>query len=96
MKLHVLNPVARRVEEKGTAAARLRSLEGKTVGLFWNAKAGGDEALKRTSELLRTRYPGLETKTYIGSIGGSVHSTTKDDVKRIARECVAVIGSTAD
>ncbi len=96
MKLHVLNPVSSRVEEKGASAPRLRNLEGKTVGLFWNAKPGGDAALKRTSELLKARFPGVETKTYVGSIGGSVHCATKEDVKRIAQECVAVVGSTAD
>jgi len=96
MKLHVLNPVTQKVERKGAPAPRLPNLEGKTIGLYWNAKAGGDAALKRAGELLKARYAGLETKSYLGSIGGSVHCATKEDVKRIARECMAVIGATAD
>ena len=96
MKLQVLNPVAQKVEKKGASAPRLPDLEGKTIGLYWNAKAGGDAALKRAGGLLKARYAGLETRSYVGSIGGSVHCVTKEDVKRISQECAAVIGSTAD
>lgn len=96
MKLHVLNPVAKKVEEKGSAAPRLSRLEGKLIGLYWNYKAGGDAALRRTGELLRARYPGLETKMYVGSLGGSNHFLTTDDAKAIAGECAGMIGATGD
>ena len=96
MTLQVLNPVAQKVEEKGSSAPRLRSLDGKFIGLYWNFKAGGDAALKRAGELLKARYAGLETKLYVGSIGGSNHFVTKEDAKKIAGECVGMIGSTAD
>jgi hypothetical protein len=96
MKLQVLNPVARKVEEQGSLAARLKSLEGRHIGLYWNFKAGGDAALKRAGELLRSRFPGVETKLYTGSIGGSNHFLTKEDAKKIAGEAVGMIGSTAD
>ena len=91
MKLQVLNPVAEKVEKKGsTVGARLSSLEGKVIGLYWNYKPGGDAALRRASELLKARYAGLETKSY------DRRRMAKDDVKRIAQECAAVIASTAD
>ncbi|MBI3918355.1 MAG: hypothetical protein HY322_15275 [Betaproteobacteria bacterium] len=96
MKLHVLNPVAQKVEEKGSLAPRLQSLEGKHIGLYWNFKAGGDAALSRAGELLKSRFAGLETRLYVGSIGGSNHFVTKEDAKRIAGEAVGMIGSTAD
>jgi hypothetical protein len=96
MKLQVLNPVAQKVEGKGSSAARLSKLEGKHIGLYWNFKAGGDAALKRAGELLKSRFPDLDAKIYTGSIGGSNHFVTTDDAKRIAQECAAVIGSTAD
>jgi hypothetical protein len=96
MSLHVMNPVAQTMEKNGLSATRLPKLEGKHIGLYWNLKPGGDAALKRAGELLKTRYAGLETKIYVGSIGGAARSVTKDDVKRIAQECAAVIGSTAD
>ena len=96
MKLQVLNPVARKVEKREAPAPRLSQLEGKSIGLYWNFKGGGDAALRRTRELLEARYPGVKTKTYVGSIGGSTRRITKEDVKRIVTECEAVIGTTAD
>lgn len=96
MSLRVLNPVAQKVEEKGSSAPRLSKLEGKFIGLYWNYKAGGDAALKRTDELLRARYPGLKTKMYVGTMGGSNHFLTTDDAIRIAKECEGMIGATGD
>ena len=96
MKLQVLNPVAQKFEEKGSLAPRLKSLEGRHIGLYWNFKAGGDAALKHAGELLRSRFPGVETKLYTGSIGGSNHFLTKEDAKKIGGEAVGMIGSTAD
>jgi hypothetical protein len=98
MKLQVLNPVSRRMESKtaSPSAPRLSDLEGKHIGLYWNLKPGGDAALKRAAELLKSRYPKMETKMYVGSIGAQNRFMTKEDVKRITAECSAVIGSTAD
>lgn len=96
MTLRVLHPIAQIREQKGASAPRLSSLEGKRIGLYWNHKPGGDAALQRAGELLKRRYPGVETKFYVGSIGGAVCSMNMDDVKRISEECAAVIGSTAD
>jgi hypothetical protein len=96
MKLDVLNPVAKKVEKKAPSAPRLPKLDGKCIGLYWNHKSGGDAALRRTGELLKAHYPGVETKSYVGSIGGAIRHMTKDDVKLMALECAAVIGTTAD
>ena len=96
MRLGVLNPVAQKIENRGPSAPRLPELEGRLIGLYWNLKSGGDAALRRADELLKTRYAGLQTKNYVGSIGSATRYMTKDDVKRIAQECAAVIGSTAD
>ena len=96
MTLHILHPVAKKVETRGANAARLANLEGKTIALYWNHKSGGDAALKRLGELLRARFPGLKTKDYVGSIGSANRFVTKGDVKRIAEECSAAVGSTAD
>jgi hypothetical protein len=94
--LEVLNPVAQQVKKKGANAPRLAKLEGKVVGLYWNFKAGGDAAIKRTDELLKARFPRLETKSYVGSIGGANRFVTKDDVQKISQECAAVVATTAD
>jgi hypothetical protein len=96
MKFQIMNPVAEKVQEKGALAPRLKSLEGKHIGLYWNFKGGGDAALKRTSELLQAKYPGVTTKLYTGSLGGSNHLVTKADAKRLAQECAGMVGTTAD
>lgn len=96
MTLHILNPVSRKVENAGASAPRLATLAGKHIGLYWNHKPGGDAALKRVDELLKARYPGVQTKLYVGSMGGAVKSATTDDVALMVRECAAVVGTTAD
>jgi hypothetical protein len=96
MRLNVLSPVAQKMEKKGALASRLPALDGKFIGLYWNLKSGGDIALAHAGERLKARYPGLQTKMYVGAVGSTHRMATKDDVKRMAQECVAVIGSTAD
>ena len=94
MRLHVLNPVAQKLKKKSSSAPRLAQLEGNTIGLYWNCKAGGDAALKRVEELLKARYAGLQTKSYSKEMGDA--NRAKDALKRIAQECAGVIGSTAE
>ena len=97
MSLQVLNPVAHKASKKGASAPRLTQLSGKRVGLYWNRKAGGDAALKRTETLLKERYPGIEIRSYERkSLSQDNPSAIKDDLRRIAQECTAVIGSTAE
>jgi hypothetical protein len=54
--IEVMNPVAN--VEKGTipAAARLKSLDGKTIALWWNGKAKGDVALKKVGRYLEEQF----------------------------------------
>ncbi len=94
--LTVLSPVARTVEHSVKSAPRLRSLEGATIGLYWNMKAGGDAALDRTETLLRERYPGARFRRYTGSVGWLMRHCTAEDADRIAAEVHAVIGTTND
>lgn len=96
MTLNILNPVSQKVEKAGASAPRLSTLAGKHIGLYWNHKPGGDAALQRIEELLKSRYQGVQTKLYVGSMGGAVKSATKEDVARMVEECAAVIGTTAD
>ena len=96
MTLQILHPVSRKVESAGASAPRLQGFEQKVIGLYWNHKPGGDAALKRVDELLTARFPSVRTKMFVGSMGGAVKSATKEDVARIAQECAAVVGTTAD
>ena len=104
-RFEVMNPVARSVELQVELAPRLPDLKGKTVGLYWNMKAGGDVALDRTAELLKQRFPGVQiapigarssSKYYLGSVGFNIKHLTSADTDRIARDCQAVVGTTAD
>ena len=96
MTINILHPVSIKVEKAGASAPRLDNFDGKLIGLYWNHKPGGDAALSRVDELLKQRYPSVRTKVFVGSMGGAVKSATSDDVMLIAKECAAVIGTTAD
>ena len=97
MRMHVLNPVAHVLEKKNSSAPRLPKLEEKLIGLYWNTKSGGDAALRRVEELLKARYAGLKTKSYVRrTMEGGNRFAVKDDLKKIAEECAGVIGSTAE
>ncbi len=96
VKLQILNPQASTMIESVGAAPRVGDLPGKSIGLWWNMKAGGDVALERTVQLLTERFPGIQFKHYTGSIGALMRHATAEDADRIARECDAVIGTTSD
>jgi hypothetical protein len=95
-KLEILNPVAAVAKRSATAAARPKTLDGTTMGLFWNNKVGGNTALRAAADALRTRHPTLEFKEYQGSVGSSTRYMTPQDLAQISSECDVVIGSTAD
>ena len=99
--LTIVNPVA--VAKQETSAfkvfpipARLAGLAGKTIGLFWNGKNGGQIALRRTRENLERVYAGVKFIDYLGSMGGVMRRASEEQLDLIARECDAVIGTTAD
>lgn len=95
-QIEVLNPVAQPVRHSVAAAPRRADLRGATIGLYWNMKAGGSDALDRTEALLRERFPGATFKRYHGSVGFLMRHCTAEDADRIAREVEAVVGTTAD
>ena len=97
VNLEVRNPVADLVKEKEVKLApRLETLDGKTVGLYWNAKPSGDIINKATAELLSKKFKGIHFKNYIGSMGSDMRQASPEDVEMMANECDAVIGSLAD
>jgi hypothetical protein len=68
VKLQVFNPRANTSVAPVSLAPRLSMLEDKTIGLYWNMKAGGDVALEHTAQLLGQRFPGVKFKQYIGDV----------------------------
>ncbi|MEE9284509.1 MAG: hypothetical protein V3V35_02150 [Dehalococcoidia bacterium] len=100
-ELRIVNPVAEAQAASANAkrfppASRLASLEGRTIGLYWNAKAGGEVALARTRENLQRLYPSTRFVDYFGIEGTHMRRASPEQVDRIAAECDAVIGATAD
>lgn len=77
-------------------AARLSGFASKRIGLYWNMKAGGDVALAHAQHLIQSRYPDTTFREYRGSVGWVMRHATAEDVRRVAAECDAVIGTTAD
>ena len=95
--IDILSPVASKYTGLTVRPAqRLDTLDGKTIGLYWNQKSGGDVALAHISERVRERYPNVQFKKYTGSIGWGRTVASDEDVERIAAECDGVIGTTAD
>ena len=95
-QLEICNPVAQTAHFSVAPAPRRADLGRATVGLYWNMKAGGDEALNRAETLLRERFPGVTFKRYHGSVGFLMRHCTAEDSDRMAREVQAVVGTTAD
>jgi hypothetical protein len=100
-KLTIVNPVAEarqetKQAERIPAAARLKSLEGKTVGLYWNGKQQGEHGLAATRRQLEKLFPGVQFKDYLGDWGTNVRHSSPKQFEQMAAECDAVIGATAD
>ena len=95
-RLVVANPIAQSTVQAIAPAPRLTDLNGKTIGLYWNIKAGGDAALDRTEQVLGERYPGAKFIRLIGSIGSTVRHLTPKDADHIAVDCDAIVGTTGD
>lgn len=96
VSLEVLNPVAEKRRHHVPPAPRPTDLKGKTIGLYWNLKAGGDVALDAVQGLLGKRCEGARFKRFVGSVGFMMRHLTAEDAGRIARECDAVVGTTSD
>ncbi len=95
-ELSVLNPVADTKTEKIDLAPRLSDLSGKTIGLYWNGKSGGDVLLEQNMQLLKQRFSGLEIRNYMGAVGTGMRHATAEQVEAMVKECDAVVGATAD
>ena len=91
--LKVLNPVA---ESEGKRkpfqlASRPSTFEGKTVGLLWNDKRGGDVALKHVGQLLQAQFRDVKVRFYKGPRG-----YPDDLLIKAFQECDIFLGSTGD
>jgi hypothetical protein len=99
--LTIVNPVAKTQAETSTGerfqpAPRPASLDGKTIGLFWNAKGGGEVALARTRENLLRLYPSASFVDVFAAHGSIMRQASTAQVEEVSREVDAIVGTTAD
>ncbi len=66
-QLEVLNPVAEPVRHSVARAPRRADLRGATIGLYWNMKAGGSDALDRTEVPPQPTPAGCRRRTNFSS-----------------------------
>jgi hypothetical protein len=59
-KLEVVSPLGLEAVSLASAAPRLRNLNGKTIGEFWNGVFKGDQTFPVIRRLLEQRFPGLK------------------------------------
>lgn len=92
-ELEVVNPVSPQRGEVNAFPYALRpeSLKNKVVGLMWNGKAHGDDALRRAGELIKQAEPSVDVRFYSGAL------PFPDPVRKQAiSEIDVAVGCTAD
>ena len=88
--LSVRNPVAKHALKASPLAPRVQSLEGQTLGLWWNAKEGGNIALERIGDAIVRKYGVTLHKVY------SPYPAPKRLIEDMAKNATVVISSTGD
>lgn len=96
VKMEVLNPVAEKPKRKHDLAPRLGDLRGKTIGLYWNAKPGGNVLLERTGQLLKQKVEGIRLKRYNAAGSSGTAYASLEDFEKMSKECDGVVGTSAD
>lgn len=101
VRLEVINPVATpaALTPNAThhpAARRPQTLDGKTVALYWNGKQKGPDALARTRQLLRERFPDIRFLDVIGELGGTNRYLSPGQLDMLAERADAVVATSAD
>lgn len=94
----LMNPVADTEARHFSMSDRASSLDGRTVGLFWNGKPNGDIFLNEVARHLEARFARVkivsmwearpETRTFYGN--------SADSLKFMAQNADLVIGTSAD
>ena len=101
MKLQIMSPAAARVDFKVPPAARLDTLEGKTIGLYNNMTGGADVAVNRVAEHLSRRFSNVRFESYGGNLRDGRPALSRgvhiddEEAGRIAVEVDAMVGAAA-
>ncbi len=96
----VYSPASMAIPEKDLdVAPRVKSLEGKKVGLWWNSKSNGDVLLNRIGELLRQKYGNIEIIKFWETDARATNvplELSPEVLDRMARSADVIIAATGD
>lgn len=101
IKLQIMSPAATRVDFKVPPAARLDTLNGKTIGLYNNMTGGAEVAVNRVAEHLSRRFEGVRFESYGGDLRPNRPALSRgvhidgDEAAVIATEVDAMVGAAA-
>jgi hypothetical protein len=101
VRLRIVNPVAEpRAEgedaDRHSPAKRPATLAGTTVGLYWNGKQNGLEALARTKANLTDRFKDIRFVELTGDLGGTNRYLSPEQLDMLKETTAAVVCTTAD
>ena len=83
--MRLVNPLGFPEKMQHALAARLKSLEGKTIAFIWDYIFRGDEIFAHLEEGLKARYPGMRFISYTEF--GNVHAgTEKEALARLPQQ----------
>lgn len=77
----------------GSLAARPDSLDGKTIGLLWNAKVNADIYLRRLQELIEERHQGVN---FVWQQKPTASKPMEPEVLEALRPCDVVVTAFGD
>jgi len=81
--LEVLNPRGEIVlPHTYVPSPRINTLVGKTIGIYWNGKQGGDNFWDTVQEQLKQKFPGVQIVRYKGPF-----DLGQSKAESIAKEC---------
>ena len=95
-ELELIVPEAPGKVVKGTVVPALDTLEGKSIGLFWNTKPNGDIYLKKVGELLKKRFNNVRLIVYMPGKADSTSGASPAVLQKVAQECDLVLVSLGD
>lgn len=95
---HLMNAAGEPPRAAFESAGRARDLGGKTVGLLWNGKPGGDLLLDEVGQSLCERFLGLDIVKFWETRPATrtAYGTSADDLRFVAENADLVIGANAD
>ena len=92
--LRIFNPVGILRFKPIPHAKRLKDLNNKKIGLYWNHKARGNIALDRVKELLSERYKGIKFEWFETSVSVEASKEWFENIKK--RGVDGLVASTGD